>query len=391
MPEVVELCLNGKKVYIVGTAHVSDDSVRLVEETVRGVKPDAVAVELCEQRFKALKNEREWDETEITEVIKSGRTYLFLVQILMANFQRQIGDKIGVKPGSEMLKAIEIAEENKSEIVLIDRDITITLKRAIGLTTLREKLKLLYGFFNDVLSEGEIDEELVEKLKEKDMLSELMEELAVETPSIKRVLVDERDEYMALSIASIEAEKIVVVVGAGHVDGLRRRLEELEGYVIVRYKQGMGELMKVEKKRSVVGYAGYAIPLLFLVIIGWGFMNHGSAMTLTMLKEWFLINGTLSALGAALALAHPLTVLTAFIAAPFTSLNPTIAAGWVASIVEFKMRKPRVKDFKNLLKLNSMGDYWRNRVTRILLVIVFANIGSSIGTFIALPYLASLI
>ncbi len=391
MSDVVEIDLDGKKVYIVGTAHVSDESVKQVEETIKKVKPEAVAVELCEHRYKALKEEKKWDETEITEVIKSGKTYLFLIQILMANFQRQIGDKVGIKPGSEMLKAIQISEENNAKVELVDRDISVTLKRAISQITAKEKLKLLYGFLNDIFDKEEIDEELIEKLKEKDMLSELMEELSIETPSLKRVLVDERDEYMALRIASIEAEKIVVVVGAGHVDGLTNNLEALKDVVIVKYANGVDELMHIEKKKSMISYLGYAIPLLFLVIIGWGFTNHGTDVTYTMLKQWFLINGTLSALGTALALGHPLTILTAFIAAPFTSLNPTIAAGWVASIVEFKMRKPRVKDFKDLLKLNRVGDYWKNRVTRILLVIVFANIGSSLGTFIALPYLISLI
>jgi pheromone shutdown-related protein TraB len=391
MPEVVEVGLHGKRIYIVGTAHVSDESVKLVEETIKKVKPDAVAVELCEHRLTALKEEKKWDETEITEVIKSGRTYLFLVQILLANFQRQIGDKVGIKPGSEMLKAVEIAEENKVKVVLVDRDITVTLKRAMALATGREKLRLLYGLMNDILGGEDVDEEVIEKLKEKDMLSELMEELAVETPSIKRVLVDERDDYMALSIASIEADRIVAVVGAGHVEGLRKNLEELEDYVVVKYKTDISELERVEKRKSLLVYLGYAIPLLFILIITWGFMSHGSEITITMLKKWFIINGTLSALGAALALGHPLTVLTAFLAAPFTSLNPALAAGWVASLTEFKLRKPRVIDFKNLLKLDSMADYWRNRVTRILLVIVFANIGSSIGTFIALPYLASLI
>ncbi|MFC2162966.1 TraB/GumN family protein [Candidatus Altiarchaeota archaeon] len=391
MSDITEIMLDGRRITIVGTAHVSDVSVKQVQETIAKLKPDVVAIELCEHRFKAIKEEKKWDETEITEVIKAGKTYLFLVQVLMANFQRQIGDKVGVKPGSEMLAAIKAGEEAGAKIELIDRDITITLKRAMGLASLREKLKLLEGLFNDILFGEDINEEVVERLKEKDILSELMEELSVETPSIKKVLVDERDDFMALSIASIESDNIVAVVGAGHVPGMLARLKELEGQVIVKYKADINDLMQVRKKRSMISYVGYAIPLIFILIVAWGFMNHGGEVTFTMLKKWFIINGTLSALGAALALAHPLTILTAFLAAPFTSLNPAIAAGWVASLVEFKLRKPRVKDFKNLMKLDRMADYWKNRVTRILLVIVFANIGSSIGTFIALPYLASLL
>ncbi|MBD3388643.1 MAG: TraB family protein [Candidatus Altiarchaeales archaeon] len=388
---VEELVLGDKTVYIVGTAHVSDESVKSVEESIRKYRPDAVAVELCEQRYQALKEERKWDETEITEVLSSGRVYLFLMQLLLSNFQRKIGEEVGVKPGAEMMKAVEVAEEEDIKVVLADRDVRVTLKRAMDLMSAKEKIRLLYGIVGGFIEGEEINEELIEKMKEKDVLTELMEELAVETPSIKRVLVDERDQHIAHRIYSAEGRRIVAVIGAGHMEGVKRwlnRFNETGGVVTYTHSMEGVEIGGVSRKK--INLIAYGVPAAFIILIIWGYIQHGSAMTLDMIFRWFLINGTLSALGAALALAHPLTVVSAFLAAPFTSLNPAMAAGWVAGYVELKMRKPRVVDFKQLVKLDTR-EYWKNRVTRVVLIVVFANIGSTIGTFIALPYLASLL
>lgn len=381
-----------KTVFLVGTAHVSDESVRDVEEAIKEYAPDAVAVELCQQRYKALKEERRWDETDIGSVITSDRVYLFLLQIMLANFQRKIGEDIGVKPGAEMMAAVEAAESAGIPVVLADRDIKVTLKRAMDLMTLREKGKLLYGFITGFVEGEEINEELVEKMKEKDVLTELMEKLSVETPSIKRVLVDERDEHIAYMIHKTQGERVVAVVGAGHLAGIKRNLKKLDGMgVVVTHTLSVDGVQIKGISRKKINAIAYGVPAVFAVLLIWGFIAHGADMTLNMMGKWFLINGTLSALGVAFALGHPLSVLTAFLAAPFTSLNPAFAAGWVAGYVELRLRKPRVADFKNLMKLKKTSDYWGNRVTKLILVVAFANIGSSIGTFIALPYLATLI
>jgi len=370
---------------LIGTAHVSRESVDLVREVIEEENPDIVAVELDKQRYDSLLNKKKWDETEIHKVIRTGRIYLFLLQLLLTNFQRKIGDELGVKPGSEMLKAIELAREEDIKIALVDRDIRITLKRAFKKMSLREKFKLFLGFFSGILEEEEINEEILERLKDKDIVTEMVEELSREVPSIKGVLIDERDRYIANRIINLEGEKIVAVVGAGHVDGIKKFIESKNG------KKGIEDLEEIPKSGNWLRYIGYLIPVIFLSIVGWGFYTNGAELTIEMLYKWFLINGSLSALGVILALGHPLSVITAFLAAPFTSLNPTLAAGWFAGLTETWVRKPRVKDFDGLFRLNRVRDYWENGVTRILLVIVFTNIGSSVGTFIALPYLALLL
>jgi len=383
------LSLGDKEVIIVGTAHVSERSVEAVEAAIREHKPDAVAVELCEQRYSALKEEKRWDETEITKVLTSDRIYLFLLQILLGNFQRRIGDDLGIKPGSEMMKAVDVAEELGIEVVLADRDVRLTLKRAMSQMTFKEKAKVAWGFLGGFIGGEEIDEELVERLKEKDVLTELMEELAVETPSIKRVLVDERDSYIAHAIHACPAKKIVAVVGAGHMKGIVENLKALQGEVLVRYSHSMDDVHigpAVSKKK--INLIAWGIPALFVVLLIWGFVSNGSQMTQDMIIQWVLVNGTLSALGVALALGHPASIIAAFIAAPITSLNPTVAAGWVAGYVELQVRKPRVVDFKNLLKLKSMGDYLGNRVVRVILIVAFANIGSTLGTLIGFGLMA---
>ncbi len=388
--DLKRLEIDGKKVILLGTAHVSKESVKLVEKTIEEESPDIVAVELCDRRQKSLANEKKWSETEINKVVRDGNAYLFLMQLLLSNLQRRIGEGLGIRPGAEMLKALEIAERKGLTVALVDRDINITLKRAFSRMSLKEKSRIFIDLLSGVFDDGEINEELLEKLKEKDMITEMMEDLGREIPSAKEVLVDERDRYIANRILNLRAKKVLAVVGAGHVDGIKRILEsnsksreELDNEL---YKLG-----GIPSKKSRIRLIAYVIPAIFIAIVGYGFYAHGVSLTLNILWKWFLINGTLSAIGVLLAMGHPLSAITAFLAAPFTSLNPTIAAGWFAGITETWVRKPRVRDIEGLLRLNSVSDYWRNRVTRILLVVAFANIGSSVGTFIALPYLAAML
>ncbi len=382
--EVTYVKTAGKEIFLVGTAHISQESIALVEKTISEQSPDTVAVELDAQRYDSILNKKKWDETEIHKVIKEKKTYLFLMQLFLTNFQRKLGDQVGVKPGAEMLKAIEVANKKEIPLALIDRDIGITLKRAFKTMGLTEKLSLFYGFISGIFEKEEIDEDLMEKLKDNDIMNEMLEELSREIPSIKKVLIDERDTYLANSILAEKGEKIVAVVGAGHVTGIKKIIESDK-------RTGLKEISEVPKTKAAYKLIPYVFPLLFLAIVAWGFYTSGTQLTIELFKKWFLINGVLSGLGAAIALGHPLSILVALIAAPITSLNPTIAAGWFAGLTEAWIRKPRVKDFDNLFALNGITDYWKNGVTRILLVIIFANLGSMAGTFIALPYLATLL
>ncbi|MBD3262691.1 MAG: TraB family protein [Candidatus Altiarchaeales archaeon] len=393
MRELEYIEVEDKKIWLLGTAHVSEESSRQVREAIEELEPEVVCVELCESRLQALREEKRWDETDLGEVLSSGKTPLFIAQLFFANYQRRIGDKLGIQPGAEMLSAVKSAEEKNIPVELVDQNVNITLGRAYQGISGREKIKLLINLFEGFFEgEEEITPELVEKLREKDMLTEILDELASEMPSLKKALVDERDEYIASKILSLEYEKIFVVVGAGHIEGIKKTLKELEHKTKVVYqKTGAQDTKDRRGLGRKIKMIGYVIPAVFLILIASSFIKHGSEITVNLLVLWFLINGTLSALAAAAVLAHPATILSSFLAAPFTSLNPALAAGWVAGYVELKLRKPRVGDFKDVMRLNSLRDWLTNRVTRVILLVALVNLGSTAGTLIALPYIASLI
>ncbi|MGC1119640.1 MAG: TraB/GumN family protein [Candidatus Methanofastidiosia archaeon] len=373
------ITVDGKKIVLVGTVHISPESVEEVRQAIERETPDTVGVELCERRYEILTKKKQWEEQDIVKVIKEGKTYLFLANLLLSNFQKKMGEEIGSEPGAEMVEAVKIAKEHDMPVELLDRDISVTLKRAWNAMGFTEKLKLLYallaGFFVDT-------EEVLEELKNQDIVTELMEELAQQAPGAKKALIDERDRYIASRILESKGD-MVAVVGAGHLQGIKSLLQQKDVS-----REGLDS---APSGRSWFKIIGYLIPVIFAVIVGYSFLRGGVNVTLHLLWMWFLINGTLSALGAALAMGHPLSVGTAFLVAPFTSLNPTLAAGWFAGLVEAYVRKPKVADFEALRDISSLKGFYRNQVTHILLVIAFSNIGSTIGTIWALPYMAQLL
>lgn len=379
--QVSSLKVNGREVFLIGTAHVSKESVDLVRETIEKENPDMVAVELCDQRHHAIAEKKRWDETDISRVFKEGKSYLFLTQLLLTNFQRKVGDELGVKPGSEMVKALEMAKERDIPVALVDRDIKTTLKRALNSMSLIEKAKLSFSLFCGMFEEDEASVDVMEKLKDTDVMTEMMEELGRDVPSVKKALIDERDRYIADKIAALDAKRIVAVVGAGHVSGIKKILESMEASRD-EINSEIAELESVPEGGKFIKYAGYILPLSVIALVAFGFWVKGGDFLVESLVKWILTTGTLAALGAALALAHPLSILTSFIVAPITTIHPLLAAGWFAGWVEAKVRKPKVKDFEGLMKIDSIRDFWRNGITRILLVIAFANIGASMGAFI---------
>jgi len=382
---IERILIDGKEIILVGTAHVSSESVKLVEETILAERPEVVGVELDDQRFAQLRQGEGWREQNVMDLLSKGQAYLFLLNLMLANMQRKIGESLGVKPGSEMLKAVEIAEKEGLKIALLDRNVKITLKRAFNKTSLGEKLKIGFGIIVGLFAGGgdeaqKITKEKVEEMQQKDIMTELIKELSKEAPSIKQVLVDERDFYIAQKILECDCKKIVAVVGAGHVDGIKGHLHN--GI------QSVAELEKApEKKNWILEILKYGIPALFVAFLVWGFYNNGIQGGVEVFLSWFLITAIFSAIGAIIARAHPLSILTAFVAAPFTTLHPALASGWFAALAEAKFRKPKVKDFEGLNKLESFGDFQRNNVTHLLIVAAFTNIGSTIGVIIALPYL----
>jgi pheromone shutdown-related protein TraB len=319
----------------------------------------------------------------IVKVIKEGKAPMLMANLVLSAFQKKMGDKLGVKPGAEMIAAIQVTEEVGATTVLADRDVTVTLKRAWGNLSLWEKFKLFTQIFASVFESPDISEEEIEDLKQGDMLTEAIEMMSKELPSIKTVLIDERDLYQAAKIYEAPGETIVAVVGAGHVPGI---IEKIGTSVDLR------RLETVPPPGNIGRILKWLIPVAIFAVIGYGFFMVDAAVSLEMAKRWILANGILAALGALLAGGHILTVLVAFIAAPITSLNPAIAAGWVSGLTEAWVRKPKVEDFENLANdITSIKGFRKNEITKILLVVVLSNVGSAIGTFVGIPLVTRLL
>ncbi|MCG7854180.1 MAG: TraB/GumN family protein, partial [Methanosarcinaceae archaeon] len=369
------------QIIIVGTAHVSEKSVRQVVETIEREHPDIVAVELCRGRYDALKGKAQVSQIPIKELLSEGKVYFFLVHWLLAYIQKKIGDEMGVQPGAEMINAIDAAEASGAKVALIDRDIQVTLQRFWSKMGFFEKIRMVSALIGAALGFGDGKDIDIDNITDQDMVTMLIEELRGIAPTAATVLIDERDAYIAGNLvraASGGGKKIVAVVGAGHRSGIENYLKHPETI------PPLGTLMDVPKKRFSmmkligIGIVGIAIATFALLILS------GTPLKLLLLAFgwWFIINGTLSAAGAIIARGHPYSVITAFMVAWLTSLNPMMAAGWFAGLVEAKQRNPTTDDFKKLMEVETTGSMLENNLFRVILVAALANIGSMIGTFL---------
>jgi pheromone shutdown-related protein TraB len=366
---------NGKNVYLVGTAHVSKKSVEDVRNTIEAVRPDTVCVELCAARHKAIVQRNDWKQMNIFKVIKEKKALFLLAQLILSSFYRMIGKQLGVQPGAEIIEGILRAEKNGSELVLADRDVEITLKRVWGHLNLWNRLKMAAQILAGLLFVEKIDENMIEDIKKKDQLETILETFTRSFPEVKKRLIDERDIYLAQKIRNAPGTTIVAVVGAGHVPGIK---QHIHGHMALE------PLIEIPPKSVIPAILKWAIPVLIAALLVAGFFKGGTQHGIESIYIWILVNGVLAALGAAIALAHPLTILASFIGAPLTSLNPMIAAGWVAGLVQAWVKKPTVSDFEELpTAITSLKGFWTNPVCKILLVVVMANLGSSLGTFIS--------
>ena len=380
---VLEILLDEKQIMLIGTAHISQSSVEEVKDVIEQEKPDTVCIELCASRHQAMMDKDQWKNMDIFKVVREGKSFLLFANLIMTAFQKRLGSQLGVQPGAEMLAAAQASERVNAELLLADRDVKITLQRTWRGMPFWGRLKVLSQLLASLFIREEISKEEIEKLKESDALSEAMQMLADQSPDMKRILIDERDQFMAEKIRQAPGKRIVAVVGAGHVKGLTGELER---------KHNLSELETVPPPGKLGNWLKWGIPTLILGLIGYGFFAVDTDVSIEMIQRWFLINGSLSALGTAIAFGHPITIATAFVAAPFTSLNPAVAAGWVAGLVEAFLRKPQVRDFENLADdITHLRGFWQNNITRILLVVMFANLGSAIGTFAGGFAIASLL
>ncbi len=369
---------------IIGTAHISSASADLVRQEIAEWKPDLVAVELCESRLKALRNPEAFDNEALTKVLKEGKTQLVLFQSLLATEQRRLGIEEGEKPGTDLLAAIEAAEEAGIEFELVDRDIQTTMRRAWRRMGLREKFRVINGL---LLNGDQNDDEEIpsvdELLQNKDLITELLNELKAVAPGAGEVLIDERDEYLAGSIDQLRGRnpdgRILVVIGAGHLDAVA---EKLAGPAL-NNEDRLAELTEEPQPKKFWTVVKYGFPAAIILLFGYLLMQGNYEQLKEVALTWLALNASLAALGALLARGHPFAILTAAVASPITSLNPTLAAGWFAGYVQMKVAKPTTKDLQDFLKLDKFSLFWSNRVGRVLLVTALANLGSSAGAWFA--------
>jgi pheromone shutdown-related protein TraB len=368
-----------EKYKIIGTAHVSKESIEEVREAIIAEQPDVVAVELDINRFQnmmAEKNGQEKQDVNIRDLIKGDKLSIFLVSIFLSYLQRKIGDDLGVKPGSEMLAAIETAEEIGAKVALIDRDISVTLKRALNKMSFFEKAKFVYGILASFFSKEEIED--VESIKDGDTLNEVMEYFKEMSPKAYDVLVTERDAYMANRLQDITEENVVVVIGAGHKRGITEYMEHpdkippIEGLVTIQQSRiPLGKLIL------------FSIPAIFVIIFVLAFI-HGINIE-TSIFTFIMLTGGLAFLGSLLSGSKIYSALTAFVVAPVTTLHPLLAAGWFSGIVEAKLRHISVDDAVKITKVDTFRELLGNNLFRVLLVVIGTDIGASIGFFLTIP------
>ncbi len=371
---ITRIYMDNREFILIGTAHVSKQSAQQVKEVIEAERPDSVCIELDEQRYQSIMEGSKAKDTDIFKVIKDKKATLMLINLAISSFQRRLAKQFDIQPGQEMVQGVQSAQEVGATLVLADRNIQITFSRIWNNVGLSGKSRLMMQVIYSIFSNESITEEELEKMKSQDMLDAMLQELTDSFPSLKIPLIDERDQYLAQKIKEAPGNKVVAVLGAAHVPGIK---------VQINHEQDLAALSKLPPKSKIPTIIGWAIPIVILALIAYTFvMNPSVGIQQTL--SWVLWTGTLSAIGAALAFAHPLAIVTGFVAAPFTALHPLLAAGWFSGIVQAYFHRPNIRDFENLSEdVLSVKGFWHNKVTRILLVVTLTNVGASAGTLIA--------
>jgi pheromone shutdown-related protein TraB len=369
----------GPSLRLLGTAHVARSSVEAVRHHIDAYAPDVVAVELCPTRHEALRSDRRLDREGLLKVVKEGKAPLVLLQSLLASEQRRMGLSEGEQPGAELLAAVREAEARDLDVELVDRDIQTTLRRAWRRMRFRERVRLLWA----LLAEEDEDDEALDletMLGDGDLLSDLLDELRTISPGAGSVLIDERDAYIAEKVRRLAGRgRVLVVVGAGHLRGIASLLAADDGASATDLSglEGLPERGRLRKATP------WVLPLAVLGLVVWNLSRGSVDEVIALLTVWTAANAVLAALGCVLARGHPLAVLTAALASPITSLNPTLAAGWFAGYVQLRLVEPTAEDLTTFLRLERVGDFWSNRAGRVLLVTALSNLGSMAGAWVA--------
>ncbi len=384
---ITRLSLGKREFILIGTAHVSQASIQEVTDVIQAEAPDLVAVELDAGRYRSLAEPQTWEKLDIFDVLKKRQGFLLLANLALASFQKKIGDNVATKPGQEMLAAIQAAQTLNVPFELIDREIQITLRRAWKRSSLWGKNKLLALLFSSIFSgDKSLEEQDIEQLKKKNELDHMMDELAKELPTVKEVLIDERDRFLASKLFETTGNKVVAVVGAGHVPGMTRFLTQLQEGLT---SSEVSDINVIPPPSWWSRVWPFLIPATILGLIVAGILVKGTAALLPILASVALTTAGFAVLGSILALAHPLTILVAAITAPIAALfHPLVHVFYFTGTSEASLRRPRIGDLENLSKDSStLRGFYRNRVLRILLVILFSTVGATVGMYATLPVL----
>lgn len=372
--DVTKLNYDGKEIILIATAHVSQESVDLVKRVINEEQPDSICIELDDKRFENIQNPKAWENTDIIQVIKSKRVGFLLANLLLSSYQKKIASKLNVNVGGEMLQGIHSAEETGATLVLADRDIQTTFMRIWRQLTFTGKCKLIFSLIFTFDEDDSIDEDNLQEIFEGDLLESMLADIHKKFPTIGDVLITERDQFLAEKIKNAPGEKVVAILGAAHVPGVSKQIYQ---------KVDLEAINTVPPKKSSSKVIGWGISLIIIGLLIYAFCVNIET-GLRQLSVWVLWNSGLSALFTLLALGHPLSILTSFVMAPITSANPLLACGWFAGLVQAHIQKPTVQDAQNIqTDILSFKGFFRNKLLKVLLVVIMSNIGSAIGTFVA--------
>lgn len=380
--------VNDREIILVGTAHVSIESIAEVENTIRTEMPDCVCVELDEGRYAAMMEKNRWESLDIIKVLKEKKGFLLLANLVLASFQKRMGLNVGVKPGDEMKAAIDIARELNIPTEMVDRPIQVTLKRAWAQNGYTGKSKILASLLAAAFSKEKLEAADIEKLKQKSEMDAMLDEVALNMPEVKEVLIDERDVWLGTKIFQASGKKVLAVIGAGHLNGTEKRIMALEK------KEADANLDKIAAipPKSIVGkILNIAFPVLFAGLLLAPIFISGSKEQLTQnIVRWLIWNGGLAAVGTLLAFGNILTIVSAFIFAPIATLNPLIGIGMITAIVQATVCKPQVRDMMNIADdVATIKGWYTNRIAKVLLVFILSSVGAFIGNIVTIPALIS--
>ncbi|MDR2143548.1 MAG: TraB/GumN family protein [Treponema sp.] len=372
-----------REIVLVGTAHVSRESIEEVSGTIREEHPDMVCVELDQGRYDAISKKENWEKLNVAKVFREGKGFLLMANLVLASFQRRLGKELGVQPGEEMKTALETAEKLGIAWALCDREVQITLRRAWSKCGLWSKSKLMASLVSSAFATEKLSEAEIENLKKRSELDGMMDELARYLPAVKKTLIDERDRYLAAKIWAAGGKKILAVVGAGHMAGLKSHLEKIAAGEESSDVEALNQIPPPGLFSRVIPWI---LPALIVFLAGYGAYRLGLEESFSMLRRWLLWNGSLAALGTIFALGHPLSVLVSFVGAPIATVNPFVGVGLFSGLTEATIRKPRVKDASSINEdIGSIKGIYGNRITRALRVFLLSSIGGMAGNAISLP------